>query len=62
MFVNFLSLGTFCDDALKHNVPSEIGRIGIETAARILAGEEVPEEIPVQIELITRENLYHVHW
>jgi ribose transport system substrate-binding protein len=43
-------------------LPSEIGRIGIETAARILAGEEVPEEIPVQIELITRENLYHVHW
>jgi ribose transport system substrate-binding protein len=43
-------------------LPSEIGRIGIETAARVLAGEEVPEEIPVQIELITRENLYHVHW
>jgi ribose transport system substrate-binding protein len=43
-------------------LPSEIGRIGIETAARILAGEEVPEEIPVQIELITRENLYHVQW
>ncbi len=43
-------------------LPSEIGRIGVETAVRILEGKDVPEEIPVQIELITRENLYHVQW
>lgn len=43
-------------------LPSEIGRIGLETGVRILAGEEVPDEIPVRIELITRENLYHLEW
>ncbi len=43
-------------------LPSEIGRIGVETAVQILEGKDVPEEIPVQIELITLENLYRVHW
>lgn len=43
-------------------LPSEIGRIGVETAVLILEGKDVPEEIPVQIELITRENLLRVQW
>lgn len=43
-------------------LPSEIGRIGVETAVQILEGKDVPAEIPVQIELITRENLYRVQW
>jgi len=43
-------------------LPSEIGRIGVETAVLILEGKDVPAEIPVQIELITRENLLRVQW
>jgi ribose transport system substrate-binding protein len=36
--------------------PSEMGRLSIENAARLLKGETVPPEIAVKIELITKEN------
>lgn len=34
----------------------EMGRIGIESAVRVLKGEKIPESIPVKIELITRDK------
>ncbi|MDA2938501.1 substrate-binding domain-containing protein [Acidobacteria bacterium AH-259-A15] len=34
----------------------EMGRIGIESAVRVLNGEKIPESIPVKIELITRDK------
>lgn len=37
--------------------PSEMGRHAVESAVKFLNGEEVPEFIPVRIELITRETL-----
>lgn len=39
--------------------PFDMGRIAIETAVRVLKGESVPAEIPVRIQLITRETLNH---
>jgi ribose transport system substrate-binding protein len=37
-------------------VPSEMGRLSIENAVRVIRGEDIPDEIPVRIELITREG------
>lgn len=37
--------------------PSEMGRLAVEYAHKLLAGEQIPEYIPVKIELITRETL-----
>lgn len=37
--------------------PSEIGRIGVETAADIVAGEQVEAEQPVEVELVTPDNV-----
>lgn len=37
--------------------PREIGRAGVETAYKILNGEEVPEEITIDIRLITKDSL-----
>jgi len=36
--------------------PDEMGKIAVETAVKVLHGEEAPETIPVKIELITKEN------
>ncbi len=35
---------------------SEIGKMGIENAARLLKGEQIPQELTVKIQLITKEN------
>lgn len=35
---------------------SEMGRLAVENAYRVIQGEEIPDELPVRIELITREN------
>jgi ribose transport system substrate-binding protein len=35
---------------------SEMGRLAVETAARVIRGEEIPEYIPVKIELITKDK------
>lgn len=37
--------------------PAEIGRIGVETAADLLAGEQVEAEQPVEVELVTPDNV-----
>jgi ribose transport system substrate-binding protein len=37
--------------------PSEIGRLGIEYAYKLLNGEDIPEYVPTKIELITKEKL-----
>ncbi len=37
--------------------PEEMGRIGLENAYRVIRGQTVPDEIPVKIGLITKENL-----
>lgn len=37
--------------------PAEMGRQGVEGAARLLKGERIQEEMTVKIELITRDNL-----
>jgi ribose transport system substrate-binding protein len=43
-------------DATIAQFPSEMGRLALENAARVLKGEPVPPEIAVKIELITKEN------
>jgi ribose transport system substrate-binding protein len=35
---------------------SEIGKMGIENAARLLKGEQIPPEQTVRIQLVTKEN------
>ena len=36
---------------------SEMGRLAVESAARVIQGEKIPDYIPVEIELITKEKL-----
>jgi ribose transport system substrate-binding protein len=35
---------------------SEMGRLAVESAARVIGGNDIPEYIPVKIELITKDN------
>jgi ribose transport system substrate-binding protein len=37
--------------------PSEIGRLGIEYAYKLLNGETIPKYVPTKIEMITKQNL-----
>lgn len=37
--------------------PERIGAEGVRAAARLLKGESIPTEIPIQVELITKENV-----
>ncbi len=37
--------------------PAEMGRLGVETAVKYLKGEEVPEFIPVPLQLVTAETV-----
>lgn len=37
--------------------PFEIGRAGVEYAYKVLNGEEIPDDITIEIRLITRDNL-----
>jgi ribose transport system substrate-binding protein len=46
--------GTMAGSVAQH--PSEMGKIAIENAYRLLNGENIPGEIPVTIELITKQN------
>jgi ribose transport system substrate-binding protein len=43
-------------DATIAQSPSEMGRLAIENAALLLRGGQVPEEVSVKIELVTKEN------
>ena len=36
--------------------PAEMGRVAVESAVKLIRGETIPKEIPVKIELITRDN------
>lgn len=47
--------GTMAASVAQH--PDEMGSLGVENAYRILRGESVPENIPVKIELITKQNV-----
>lgn len=42
--------------------PAEIGRLGVEYGLKILDGEEVPEILPVPVELITIDNAEGFSW
>ncbi|MFB3786040.1 MAG: sugar ABC transporter substrate-binding protein [bacterium] len=37
--------------------PDEMGRVAVESAVKVLRGETIPENIPVKIELITKDNV-----
>jgi ribose transport system substrate-binding protein len=37
--------------------PEEIGTLGVENAIRVIGGESVEENIPVEVELVTQENI-----
>lgn len=47
-------LGTMAGSVAQH--PSEMGKLAIENAYRLLNGQSIPGEIPVTIELITRQS------
>ncbi|MBN2031187.1 sugar ABC transporter substrate-binding protein [bacterium] len=47
--------GTMHGSVAQH--PSEMGRIAIESAYRLINGERIEKNIPVRIELMTRDNL-----
>ncbi|NMB01267.1 MAG: substrate-binding domain-containing protein [Firmicutes bacterium] len=42
--------------------PATIGRLGVEYGLKILSGEEVPDFVPVPVELITIENAEGFSW
>ncbi|MFB0516472.1 MAG: sugar ABC transporter substrate-binding protein [Candidatus Neomarinimicrobiota bacterium] len=46
--------GTMDGSVAQH--PAEMGKLAIENAYRLLNGQSIPGEIPVTIELITRQN------
>ena len=46
--------GTMAGSVAQH--PYEMGKLAIENAHRLLNGQNIPGEIPVTIELITRQN------
>jgi ribose transport system substrate-binding protein len=37
--------------------PSEMGRVAVESAVRVIRGETVPAQVKVRLELVTKENL-----
>lgn len=37
--------------------PAEIGKVGVETAVKVINGEEVEEEIPVELKLVTQDTV-----
>jgi ribose transport system substrate-binding protein len=47
--------GTMAATVDQH--PERIGAEGVRAAARLLKGESIPAEIPIQVELITKEKL-----
>ena len=38
--------------------PVLMGKLAVENAVKVINGEKIPEELPVQIKLITKESLY----
>lgn len=37
--------------------PAKIGQLGVENAIKVVDGESIPEEIPVEVRLITQDNV-----
>ncbi len=37
--------------------PGKIGSLGVENAVKVIDGESVPENIPVEVKLVTKENV-----
>src|SRR5262249_13191650 len=48
--------GTMAATVDQH--PERIGAEGVRAAARLLKSESIPAEIPIQVELITKEKLH----
>jgi ribose transport system substrate-binding protein len=48
-----IQAGAMAASVAQH--PEEMGKVGVESAVRILKGEKVPEYIPVKIELVTKQ-------
>jgi len=44
-------------DATIAQYPAEMGRVAVESAVKVLKGEQVPAFVPVKIELITKSNV-----
>jgi ribose transport system substrate-binding protein len=42
--------------------PAKIGKLGVEYGLKILDGEEVPDYLPVEVKLITKENAEGFSW
>lgn len=53
--IEAIQRGTMAATIAQH--PYDMGRLAVENARKVLDGEEIPGEIPVQIELITKESL-----
>ena len=50
-----ISAGTM--EASVAQFPSEMGRVAIESAVKVIHGEKVPEGIKVKLELVTKDNV-----
>ena len=37
--------------------PSEMGRVAIESAVKVIHGEKIPDDIKVKLELVTGDNV-----
>ncbi|MGE5581356.1 MAG: substrate-binding domain-containing protein [Bacillota bacterium] len=48
--------------ATSAQFPGEIGRKGVQIAYKVLKGEQVPSEIKVKVELITKDNAAGFSW
>jgi len=52
-----LAIGKGTMEGSLAQYPSEIGRLGIEYAYKLLNGETIPKYVPTKIEMITKQNL-----
>jgi ribose transport system substrate-binding protein len=50
-----IAAGALAGSVAQH--PAEMGKFAVEFAHSLLRGETIPDNIPVQLELITRQNL-----
>ena len=44
-------------DASVAQFPSEMGRVAVESAVKVIRGEKIPEDIKVKLELVTKDNV-----
>ena len=44
-------------DASVAQFPAEMGRVAIETAVKVLGGEQVPADVKVKLELVTKDSI-----